>query len=286
MDTYFFGKNFIKDNMENKKDIKRQEGGNKLIKDDTSSSEILNFNDNNGFYSLILKRMEKLGTASYMITDHLDDAEPIKVSIRTCALALLKDMYSPEYHIGKKHKKEKTISTLICIEQILTLFDIAHISRMISTGNHAVIVREFSIFRKAVEDLIKTEESRIVFPVDLFATKEEREMKGNPQDTYFNSRNLGDGKNTHKGQFGGSILLKSSPSRVFNNKNNIKPNKEDRMNLILKLIKKDMDVSIKDIHNHFADCSEKTIQRELAKMLLKGLIVRKGDKRWSRYSLK
>ena len=42
-------------------------------------------------------------------------------------------------------------------------------------------------------------------------------------------------------------------------------------------------VSIKDISAQFTDCSEKTIQRELNDLVIKGRIKKSGSKRWSRY---
>ncbi len=43
-------------------------------------------------------------------------------------------------------------------------------------------------------------------------------------------------------------------------------------------------ISIKDISLSFTDCSEKTIQRELNNLVLKGKLKKIGAKRWSRYA--
>ena len=62
--------------------------------------------------------------------------------------------------------------------------------------------------------------------------------------------------------------------------------KKERATKILALIKDTKDpsgVSIKDISSSFTDCSEKTIQRELNNLVLKGQIKKKGAKRCSRY---
>lgn len=268
--------------MENKKDTKRQPQSNRL-KGDLSLS--LNFNANDRYYYLILKKAEKLGTASYMLTDHIDDSEPIKNGIRTCALTLLKDTYSPEYHSDKKDKKGKTISTLACIEHILSLFDIALVSRMISTGNHAVIKKEYLMLREAVLELAESIENKIIFPEDLFAVTNARKSAapvpnfgmGNPDRSSMNLYNRHVRYN--------DVLYKNKQQEVEKKHSASITNRGERGELILNLISSGKEVSIKDIHSHFNDCSEKTIQRELSKMLLKGLVIRKGDKRWSRYSL-
>jgi DNA-binding transcriptional ArsR family regulator len=61
--------------------------------------------------------------------------------------------------------------------------------------------------------------------------------------------------------------------------------KESRRTRILKLIKDNREVTIKDITAHFPDVSEKTIQRELVAMSDSGVLKRMGERRWSRYAL-
>lgn len=58
-----------------------------------------------------------------------------------------------------------------------------------------------------------------------------------------------------------------------------------RRSRILSVLKDKGQASIKDIAEIIADCSEKTIQRELQSLIKDGTIVREGDRRWSRYSI-
>ncbi|MGH7250205.1 MAG: hypothetical protein ACREGC_04470, partial [Minisyncoccia bacterium] len=57
----------------------------------------------------------------------------------------------------------------------------------------------------------------------------------------------------------------------------------ERMSLILGIVKKNRGVSIKDISAIIKDCSEKTIQRELASLISQGLVRKEGERRWSVY---
>lgn len=61
--------------------------------------------------------------------------------------------------------------------------------------------------------------------------------------------------------------------------------KESRRTRILKLVKDSREVTIKDIATHFADLSEKTIQRELVALVEGGVLKKMGERRWSRYAL-
>jgi len=66
----------------------------------------------------------------------------------------------------------------------------------------------------------------------------------------------------------------------------IKAGKTNRKDNIIKLFKKGEDLMIKDISHKISDCSEKTIQRELIALVAAGVLKKKGERRWSRYSLK
>lgn len=58
-----------------------------------------------------------------------------------------------------------------------------------------------------------------------------------------------------------------------------------RTERILTFLKDKNDATIKDIAEVITDCSEKTIQRELTSLIKDGIIVREGERRWSKYKL-
>lgn len=60
---------------------------------------------------------------------------------------------------------------------------------------------------------------------------------------------------------------------------------KDRRAQIRTVLEAGGEVSIKDISDTIKDCSEKTIQRELNDMIKDGIVIRKGEKRWSKYRL-
>lgn len=60
------------------------------------------------------------------------------------------------------------------------------------------------------------------------------------------------------------------------------PNRRER---ILTILKDKGEATIKDISEQVTDCSEKTIQRELIDLIKDGIIVRQGERRWSKYSV-
>lgn len=58
---------------------------------------------------------------------------------------------------------------------------------------------------------------------------------------------------------------------------------EERLSKILDFVRKNKSVSIKDISAVVRNCSEKTVQRELALLIQRGLVKKVGERRWSLY---
>jgi hypothetical protein len=62
-------------------------------------------------------------------------------------------------------------------------------------------------------------------------------------------------------------------------------NKTSRKDRVLAVLKDKGEATIKDIIDVVTDCSEKTIQRELISLIKDNVIVREGERRWSKYKL-
>ncbi len=58
-----------------------------------------------------------------------------------------------------------------------------------------------------------------------------------------------------------------------------------RREQIIDFLRDNTDATIKDIMGIIKDCSEKTIQRELMSMIKDNIVVREGERRWSKYKL-
>jgi hypothetical protein len=62
--------------------------------------------------------------------------------------------------------------------------------------------------------------------------------------------------------------------------------RDDRRKIILALIKQKPSLTVKDIAKSIPGVSEKTIQRELLAMVAESILVKRGERRWSTYSLR
>lgn len=62
--------------------------------------------------------------------------------------------------------------------------------------------------------------------------------------------------------------------------------RDDRRKIILALIKQKPSLTVKDIAKSIPGVSEKTIQRELLAMVAESILMKRGERRWSTYSLR
>jgi hypothetical protein len=62
--------------------------------------------------------------------------------------------------------------------------------------------------------------------------------------------------------------------------------RDDRRKIILALIKQKPSLTVKDIAKSIPAVSEKTIQRELLAMVAESILIKRGERRWSTYSLR
>lgn len=82
-----------------------------------------------------------------------------------------------------------------------------------------------------------------------------------------------------------STIKDNMPKKVATESGAVSLKKNNRQTVILDLLKKNKEIMIKDVSPLISGCSEKTIQRELLGMVAEGILVKKGEKRWSRYAL-
>lgn len=78
-------------------------------------------------------------------------------------------------------------------------------------------------------------------------------------------------------------IYKGHKDSMVKKDGNLEDKGQKRTLTILEVVKNNDGVSIKDISKVVQGCSEKTIQRELGVLIEQGVVVRKGERRWSTY---
>ena len=237
-------------------------------------------------YEFANKKTEKLITALYMVTDCMDTDDALKNKLRGLGVELLSDMYRLSTLIPVEKHNHIDIS-LAHIYEILSFVEIAHTIGFISEMNGMILKKEFTVLINELESH-KDKDKHFTFTLNekMFDIE-----KDNALGLASRSSNIKDIKRTSFNTM--SFTNNRSPlsnfqPRIHNPNTSTLADREDRTAKIIALIKDTKfgagGVSIKDISLAFTDISEKTIQRELNSLVLKGKLTKTGSKRWSRYN--
>jgi len=262
---------------------------------------------------LLNKKTEKLTLALYLVSGLLSDKEPLKWKIRDKAIVLLD--YAKGAIDEGENVSDREDSFMRVSHEIVALLEIASLSGMVSDMNYSVLKREcfhaLDVFRSVrayekkhggvlfldnffvADDSVTGEHDRPVSAVSFF--DEPASVRGAPPRA---DAAKGSYKGHGKGQQSkghifplGTIQGKMAPSQKEPPKNFVDRSPRqghDRKDTILDMFKKNKgtEFTIRDISENVSGCSAKTIQRELAALVLAGTLIRTGDRRWSRYILK
>jgi len=241
-------------------------------------------------YEFANKKTEKLVTALYMVTDCMETDDALKAKLRELGVELLSDMYKLST-LSPLDKHSHISASLSHIDELLSFVEIAYTIGFISEMNTAILKKEFLIL---IEDLEKNKkkDKHFTFTLDeqMFSLPTSEQNNSSLEEVAVNENIIKDmSTNSFKRTSNNNLSLMNSKIDSSMNHISIRKNKsysvsdkKDRIDRILAMTK-DRDVSIKDISNSFTDCSEKTIQRELNSLVVKGQIKKTGSKRWSRY---
>ena len=273
-----------------------------------------NIRDNNmgqGIDSRFLKfaflKSKKLVQATYLVTSFISDSEPLKWRIRESVLELMSDTSllvptsslsdgSGEGQISPLFKISVLEAVLNRLDQVANLLDIASAAGFASEMNLAILKNEFrglgknisSKLGRGLKEIVGPEEAsqllleaREKYPVGGVATT----MGHNISETNYNANvRLSEMLSERlKGTEAGKEKDLYQKEGVKKNRRLV--NKDARRLEIISFLKGKSWTSIKDISDAISDCSTKTIQRELADLVQKGVLKKKGDRRWSRYLL-
>jgi len=227
-------------------------------------------------------RAEKITTALYLVTDFIKDTNPLKFKVREKGLELMSFIMS--FRISKR--KENIFALILEIKSLLKL---SYLSKDISEMNYSILIREYENilsfldrdnFDKKIISLkdFFEEENRVsddkkITEENFEILKDIKNSKGHLKDT---QKSIKDIKKKSKGH-----LVKKQNIKIMKNSRI----KSDRKKQILKFIKDNKEVSIKDIAKVIKGCSVKTIQRDLNELVRFGDLKKEGEKRWSKYLL-
>lgn len=240
--------------------------------------EAISFFDKDSGFVFVFKKTEKLASAVYMITGLFADNEPMKWTLRKKASDLL------SFILHFKDLPESGMSDFVYsiktkVLELVSLLEISQRGGLISDMNFSILKQEFI---NLVDVLSSIQNSPKPSTHETFSKTFFDVQSGDSalKDRFFPQqagRQTTQASATQMSYSSIKDMTASNPRSEFKRSN--------RQNIILALLKKKKEVTIKDIAQVIKDCSEKTIQRELISFMEAGVLKRTGERRWSKYSL-
>ncbi len=228
------------------------------------------------FKVFLYKKVERISLALYLCTDHISDDVSLKTNIRLKADSLIKDILlfnrGDSNHTATNRLRENFLETK-------SLLFIGMNCSLINQNNVEILADEMNRLSREVENQKDSFVGESEFKKSFFVVESRPRLTENrePQVDY-DKGHKGHEKPTQQkeeNQINETVSKISVESQDSNN----------RTEEIMKIIKDNKKVTIKDISNQIKNCSEKTIQRELLKMVSLNLIKKEGERRWSTYSI-
>lgn len=233
-----------------------------------------------------IKKAEKIAMALYMVTDLIEQNDPLKHRIRECSVELIKEArgFSSAFSGDIYFSVSKAINKSW---ELVSLLDVATSVGFISDMNSRILRSVLIEFISSLRDKQRREG---------FSKIEEMKIGESLSDQITLSKSLFDVKEEEKEEPKGQTIRETKMSFIKPNQTKAIPNptpfktsisapkdKSPRREKILEIIKEKGEVGVADITGSFPDVSSKTIQRELTSLVEENVLKRVGEKRWSRY---
>lgn len=252
-----------------------------MIQKDTNNGQFASSMSDKDFGRYIKLKLEKLSSASYMVTNFLPDTEPLKWKIREKAIETVSFVNQGQSDTDKGHTiaSHHLINTL---QQIIAFLDMGLASGSVSQMNFQILKQEYQGVLISIRQKIATAfEKSVEMPTFLPNTE-------TVSSTDYSSHNVAKPApevSQHQKHIPHDNRTTSPGHNTQHQSVNSNRDKNDRQEKIKTFLKGRGWVAIKDIARIIPGVSVKTIQRELSDMVDSGALRKKGERRWSRYTL-
>ncbi|HYC83075.1 MAG TPA: DeoR family transcriptional regulator [Candidatus Paceibacterota bacterium] len=223
-----------------------------------------------------------------MVTNFLSDMEPIKWKIREACL----DTVSDKNLNGQFSDSLKAVSldqVSHKLRTVLKMLDTVSATGSVSEMNVAILKQEYAKLLASLEQEMASSMNRYVShllpPVppqaDLKISASSARQNFSPAPSSMSDRRIENG----------TMRPASTPvsSREVSVNKDAEASQDEaksaRKNQITSYLEGRNWTSIKDIATQIKGCSQKTVQRDLAELVDRGVLRKQGERRWSRYVL-
>ncbi|MEK7531919.1 MAG: DeoR family transcriptional regulator [Patescibacteria group bacterium] len=235
----------------------------------------------------VAKKLFRLSSAVHLITQFLEEKEPIRRRLREMSLILPNLLLRG----GSLEGVHRRVSSRI--EEMVLLLKTAEQGDILSEMNGGMLRRayesigsELSQNALDLDEITGFEEKDILvksFPYKTEGFHKRTVIKdSNMSFKTMSVRNVQD-RLSYRKDVAGSSKKESVPREGKRERK--KTSDEERVKKIIDAVKEKGKVNIKDISMVIRDVSEKTIQRDILSLISSGILQKTGERRWSTYSL-
>lgn len=215
----------------------------------------------------LYKKSERIGKALHLILPAFGDSRVLKERAEHISMALIDASVRPP-----KESADALARELLALSSVVAM---ARSSGRLSAMNASIILKEAE---NLLEEISSYEEPRVhLEEVPTLAALSRTFSKTEMYKTLPTKKdiriNVLNSKNAQRD------IKRHSKS------NGSEGSKNERIESIVSILSSRGSVYIKDLSTMIRDVSEKTIQRELQKLVLEGRVKREGERRWTRYTL-
>ena len=212
----------------------------------------------------IYKKTERLSKAIYLLTPAFENSVSLRNKIESIAVALVDAAILPPVAARLALSRE-----LLALSSILS---IARNSAIISVMNAELISREAHLL---LSEIAQYEEPRLFMDEVLSLPELYKSVAQSKTESTSKKVSLVEDFSQQTSE------TRSESKRHLKDIHKTTP----RRDAVIDVLKSKGPSYIKDISTVVIDVSEKTIQRELNSLIAEGLVAKKGDRRWTTYSL-
>lgn len=213
------------------------------------------------------KKTERIVTALHLVTNHIKETEPLREAIRRRGVALLSDVRESQTLQDEQMVRRIALSCRELQSLIAVLADAGLISR----ANADLLISECGDLMGFVVEYAG-EQSLFA---GYFLSREAAPQLATPSVGSAATAVKDKKEGQRKGQ-------KPAPVSARTHGRKRAPDRERR---IVELVRQKGAISVRDVASVITDCSEKTLQRELVRLVEQGVLKKEGERRWSTYRM-
>lgn len=240
------------------------------------------------------KKAEKVVSALYLITNHFDQNEPLKWRIRQQATEMLRCISALKDTTGVLQEERKQHIQQIA-DDISSCVSVAKTAGLVSPSNAQVCSHEIGALSDGVcacsefsgprnmilsHEFFRTEAE----PENGLSAQAERTPPAEPSPAHEPPPEPAAAADTTPTPAQKTQEPKAEHTPAHSPKPAVQAKKNQRQRSILKLVRDRGEISVRDAAEVISNCSEKTLQRELSALVKEGVLQKRGERRWTRYS--